>query len=57
MSEKSNKELAVELASAVVKAMAIHNNNSAAVKKPISGEDIDNILKNCYQSVKSLDDM
>lgn len=57
MSEKSNKELAVELACAVVKAMAIHNNNSTAVKKPISGEDIDNILKNCYQSVKSLDGM
>ena len=53
---KTDKELAVELASAVIQAVSNHNSVSPVPKKPISGEDIDNILKNCYQSIHHLDD-
>lgn len=52
MSEKSNKELAVELAAAVISSIP---SCDGTIGKPITGEDIKNILQNCYESVKSLD--
>lgn len=52
---KTDKELAVELASAALYAISNRNANLQILQKPISGDDIDNILKNCYQSIKDLD--
>lgn len=52
---KSDKELAVELACAVIQAVSRHNQGTQLPKKPISGDDISIILKDCYQSVKSLE--
>lgn len=45
---KSDKELAVKLACAVLDAMK--------VVKPITGEQVDGVLKDCYQSILSLED-
>ena len=52
---KTDKGLAVELASAALYAVSNHNANLQTRQKPISGDDIDNILKNCYQSIRDLD--
>lgn len=52
--EKSNKELAVELAKFVILSSVLKNGDS--VKKPLTGEDVRNILKDCYSSVCDLDD-
>ncbi len=52
---KSDKELAVELACAVIQSMSHHNQGAQLPKKTISGNDIHNILKDCYQSVALLD--
>ena len=41
--DKTNKELAVELAKYVVLASVLKNNDST--KKPLTGEDVQNILK------------
>ena len=46
---KSDKELAVELACAVLEKMN--------VIKPITGKQVDDILKDCYRSVLSLDNI
>ena len=49
---KTDKELAVELACAALNAMATMHPNSP---KPLSGNDIQNILTTCYDSICSLD--
>ena len=51
--EKSNKELAVSLACAALDCMAKSNQN--VVKKPLSGEDIKNLLNDCYRAICDLD--
>lgn len=51
--EKSNKELAVSLACAALNFMS--NQNPNAVKKPLSGEDIKNLLSDCYRAICDLD--
>jgi hypothetical protein len=51
--DKTNKELAVELAKYVVLASVLKNNDS--IKKPLTGEDVQNILKDCYFAVCDLD--
>lgn len=53
MSEKSNKELAVELAKSALQAMA--QMQSPVAHKPFSGSDIKNILNDCYSAVCDLD--
>ena len=52
---KTDKELAVELAVAVIHAISRNTSSSTFVHKPINGTDIDSILKDCYRSVKDLD--
>ncbi len=47
---KTDKELAVELARAVMIAAAIKSNSP----KPIDGKFVDSILRDCYESVVSL---
>ena len=54
MSEKSNKELAVELAASALQAMA--QMQSFVAHKPFSSADIKNILNDCYSAVCNLDD-
>ena len=49
---KTDKELAVELACAALNAMGTMRSNSL---KPLSGNDIQNILTTCYNSIRSLD--
>ncbi len=53
---KTDKELAVEFASAVIQAVSNSSSNSGLAHKPISGNEINRILKDCYQSIKELDD-
>lgn len=53
MSEKSNKELAVELAKSALQTMAQMQNS--VTHKPFSGSDIKNILNDCYSAVCDLD--
>lgn len=53
MSEKSNKELAVDLAKSALQAMAQMQNT--VTHKPFSGDDIKNILNDCYSAVCGLD--
>lgn len=53
MSEKSNKELAVDLAKSALQAMAQMQNSVA--HKPLNGIDIKNILNDCYSAVCDLD--
>ena len=50
MSQKSNKELAVELACAALHAMS----NMSQSQKIFSGTDIQNILNECYSFVTNL---
>lgn len=50
MSQKSNKELAVELACAALHAMSNMNQS----QKALSGTDIQNILNECYSFVTDL---
>lgn len=53
--EKSNKELAVELAVSAIQAMAQMKSNSNSLHKPLGGEDIKNILNDCYSAICDLD--
>ena len=50
MSQKSNKELAVELACAALHAVSNINQS----QKALSGTDIQNILNECYSFVTDL---
>ena len=50
--DKSNKELAVDLAKSVLQCMS---NNQSPLHKPISGDDIKNVLKDCYSAICDLD--
>lgn len=52
--DKSNKELAVDLAKSALMAMAQMSQNN--IHKPLSGGDVENILKSCYLAVCSLDE-
>ncbi len=52
--DKSNKELAVDLAKSALMAMAQMSQNN--MHKPLSGDDVENILKSCYSAVCSLDE-
>lgn len=52
--DKSNKELAVDLAKSALMAMAQMSQNN--MHKPSSGDDVENILKSCYSAVCSLDE-
>ena len=54
MSEKSNKELAVELAASDFQAMA--QMQSSVAHKPFSSTDSKNILNECYFAVCNLND-
>ena len=51
--DKSNKELAVDLAKSALIAMALTKQN--VVHKPLSGAYIKNILSDCYLAVCDLD--
>ena len=51
--EKSNKELAVELAISAIQATAQLKQDFP--HQPLSGNDIKNILKDCYSAVCELD--
>ena len=51
---KTNKELAVELACACINSIG---KNQAANRKPLSTEDVDSILRDCYNSIRSLEDL
>ena len=51
--EKSNKELAVELEVSAIQAMA--QMKQGVLHQPLSGDDINRILRDCYSSVCSLD--
>lgn len=51
--EKSNKELAVELAVSAIQATAQLKQNSP--HQPLSGNDIRSILQDCYSAVCELD--
>ena len=46
--DKRDKQLAVELACAVI--------NSMKIVKPITGDDVNSILEDCYSAVTSLED-
>lgn len=50
---KNNVELAVELTCAALNAMAIMRPSQSI--KPLSGQDINNILNECYSAVCTLD--
>lgn len=48
---KTNKELAVDLACAAIHAIA---SASTSPRKPFSGDDLKNILQDCYTFVSEL---
>lgn len=50
---KTDKELAVELACACINTI---RGNQTPTHKPLSTSDIDSILRDCYQSIQSLED-
>ncbi len=50
---KTNKELAVDLACAVIKAIS---ESPTGFRKPFSALDVDNILNDCYSSVLKIPD-
>lgn len=52
--EKTDKELAVELACAYISAWFSASGGSNPIKKPMSGDELDTLLQNCYSSVSSL---
>lgn len=49
---KTDKELAVELACSALNAMAIMRPSPSI--KPLSGQDINNILNECYSAICAL---
>lgn len=51
---KSDKELAVDLACAVIQSAAIRAQASTVPVKPLTGEDVRKILSDCYSAVSSL---
>lgn len=51
--EKSNKELAVELACAALNSMS---SRQGALVRPLTGDDIEQILNDCYFAICSLDE-
>lgn len=51
---KTDKELAVELAVSAIQAMAQLKQNTS--RQPLSGNDIKNILNDCYSAVCELDE-
>ena len=52
--EKTDKELAVELACAYISAWFSASGGNNPIKKPMSGDELDALLQNCYSSVSSL---
>lgn len=50
---KTDKELAVELAIALINSIAI---KPTPVHKPITGEQVQSILKDCHRAIKSISD-
>lgn len=55
--QKSDKELAVELAIAVIQTIPQMQSLQSGVKKPIDGSDVRVILTDCYDAVTSLNGM
>lgn len=54
---KSDKELAVDLAVAVISAISQMQSSSVGIKQPLSGTQVNDILTDCYNSVHSLPDL
>lgn len=52
---KTDKELAVELAVAVINTIPQMQSQRAGAKAAISGKDVSDILNDCYNAVSSLD--
>lgn len=52
--KKTNKELAVKLACSALGAMATIRSSADIAPTPLTGNDIQNILNDCYSAVCSL---
>lgn len=53
---RSDKELAVELAVAVISTIPQMQSLSPGIKRPINGDQVNDILKDCYNAVHALPD-